>query len=65
MVFDYRSAATRVGIRPEDVERLANMARAEFPSDEKMVELHVLRTILAVERGDVTLEEVLRPRVAA
>jgi hypothetical protein len=41
------------------------MARAEFPSDEMMVELHVLRTILAVERGDVTMEEILRPRAAA
>jgi hypothetical protein len=65
MVFDYRSAAQRVGIRPEDLERLTTMARAEFPADEMMIELHVLRTILAVERGDVTLEEVLRPRVAA
>jgi hypothetical protein len=65
MVFDYQSAAARVGIRPEDVERLADMARAEFPTDEMMVELHVLRMILAVERGDVTLEEVFRPRVAA
>ena len=49
MVFDYRSAAGRVGIRPEDVERLATMMRAEFPSDEMMVELHVLRAILAEE----------------
>ena len=65
MVFDYRSAAERVGIPPEDVERLTTMMRAEFPSDEMMVELHVLRTILAVGRGDVTLDEVLRPRVAA
>lgn len=65
MAFDYQSAATRVGIRPEDVERLANMARAEFPSDEMMVELHILRTILAAGRGDVTLQEVLQPRVAA
>jgi hypothetical protein len=65
MVFDYQSAAVRVGIRPEDVERLATMARTEFPDDEMMVELHVLRTILAVERGDVALPEVLQPRVAA
>jgi hypothetical protein len=65
MVFDYRSAADRVGIQPEDLVRLTTMARAEFPSDEMMVELHVLRTILAVERGDVTMEEILRPRAAA
>lgn len=65
MVFDCRSAAERVGIGPEDLARLTTMARAEFPSDEMMVELHVLRTILSVERGDVTLEEILRPRAAA
>ena len=65
MVFDYRSAADRVGIQPEDLARLTTMARAEFPSDEMMVELHVLRAILAVERGDVTMEEILHPRAAA
>jgi len=65
VVFDYRSAADRVGIQPEDLARLTTMARAEFPSDEMMVELHVLRTILAVERGAVTMEEILRPRAAA
>jgi hypothetical protein len=65
MVFDYRSAADRVGIQPEDLARLTTMARVEFPSDEMMVELHVLRAILAVERGAVTMEEILRPRAAA
>ena len=30
-----------------------------------MFELHILRAILAVERGDTTLEELLRLRVAA
>ena len=65
MVFDYRSAADRVGIQPADLARLTTMARAEFPSDEMIVELHVLRTILAVERSDVTMEENLRPRAAA
>jgi hypothetical protein len=65
MVFDYVTAAKRVGISPEDLERLIALTRAEFPSDEMMVELHVLRAILAVERGDVTLREVLQSRAAA
>jgi hypothetical protein len=30
-----------------------------------MVELHVLRTLQAVERGDVSVSDVLRPRAAA
>ena len=65
MVFDYVTTAKRVGISPEDLERLIALTRAEFPSDEMMVELHVLRAILAVERGDVTLREILHSRAAA
>ena len=65
MVFDYVTAAKRVGISPEDLERLIALTRAEFPSDEMMVELHVLRAILAVERGDATLREILHSRAAA
>jgi hypothetical protein len=65
MVFDYLTAAKRVGIEPGNLERLAVLIRAEFPSDEMMFEIHVLRAILAVERGDTTLEEILRLPVAA
>jgi hypothetical protein len=65
MLFDYAMVAKRVGIAPEHVDRLVALTRAEFPGDEMMVELHVLRALQAVERGDVTLPEVLRPRIAA
>jgi hypothetical protein len=30
-----------------------------------MAELHILRAILSAERGDTTLEEILRQRAAA
>jgi hypothetical protein len=65
MLFDYVTAAKRAGIGPDDLDRLVALTRAEFPGDDMMVELHVLRAVRAVERGDVTLPEVLRPRVAA
>jgi hypothetical protein len=65
MVFDYVAAAKRAGIGPEDLDRLVALIRAEFPRDEMMVELHVLRTVQAMERGDVTLSDVLRPRAVA
>ena len=60
MIFDYLTAARRTGIPEDKLERLCAIVRAEFPSDEMMAELHILRAILAVERGDATLEEVLR-----
>ena len=65
MVFDYVAAAKRAGIGPEDLDRLVVLTRVEFPRDEMMVELHVLRTVQAVERGDVALSDVLRPRAVA
>ncbi len=65
MIFDYAGAATRVGVSAEDLGRLAAMMHAEFPSDEMMAELHILRAILSVERGDATLEEILGQRAAA
>ena len=63
MVFDYATAANLVGISSEDLDRLVALMRAEFPGDEMMVELHVLRTVQAVERGDVTLGDILHPPI--
>jgi hypothetical protein len=59
MMFDYVTVARRAGISEAQLERLCALVRAEFPSDEMMAELHVLRALLVVERGDTTLEEVL------
>jgi hypothetical protein len=62
-MFDYISAARRAGILEDKLDRLVALARAEFPDDESMAELHILRAILAVERGDASLEEILRLEV--
>lgn len=64
MMFDYAIVARRVGIPEAQLERLCALVRAEFPSDEMMAELHVLRALLAIERGDTTLEEILRQPAA-
>ncbi len=59
MIFDYVTVARRAAIPEAQLERLCALIRAEFPSDEMMAELHILRVLLAIERGDTTLEEVL------
>lgn len=59
MIFDYVKAAKRVGIPDDALEALCASMRAEFPSDEMMAELHILRAILTVERGDASVEEIL------
>lgn len=63
MVFDYARAAKRAGIPPDRLDRLCALIRAEFPGDEMMAELHILRAIRSIERGDTTLEEVLSHKV--
>jgi len=62
-MFDYVAAARRVGISGDKLERLVALARAEFAGDETMAELHILRGILVVERGDASLDEILRQEV--
>jgi len=64
MIFDYTTAAKRAGIPADKLERLCTVIRAEFPLDEMMAELHILRAILAVERGDATLDQVLSQEAA-
>ena len=59
MIFDYVAAARRAGISQEALDRVCALVRAEFPADDMMAELHILRIILSVERGDATLEAIL------
>jgi hypothetical protein len=64
MIFDYTTAAHRAGIPRDKLERLAAIMRAEFPDDETMAELHILRAILTVERGEASLDDILRQEIA-
>jgi len=59
MFFDYHRAARRVGIPEDKLARLSALVRAEFPNDEMMADLHILRAIRSIERGDATLDEIL------
>jgi len=59
MLFDYQRAAKRAGIAEEKLGRLRRQIREDFPHDEMMFELHMLRAILAVERGDASIDEIL------
>ena len=63
MIFDYKTAAARAGVPGDKLDRLAEIMRAEFPEDETMAELHILRAILAVEHGTASLEDILRQEI--
>lgn len=63
MFFDHPTAAKRAGVPQEKVDQLCGLFRTEFPSDEMMSELHIVRAILSIERGDTTFNEILRQEV--
>jgi hypothetical protein len=58
--FDYKKVAKEAGIPPDRMVRLLSVVRQEFPKDEMMFELHVLRACLAIRDGHVSIEEALR-----
>lgn len=46
-IFDYITASRKMDIPSDVVHRLEEEARKEFPQDEMMVELHVVRALNA------------------
>ncbi len=58
--FNYEQAAREAQIPPQKLDELCGIIRQEFPSDEMMFELHVLRACTAVRDGILTLDEALR-----
>jgi hypothetical protein len=63
--FDYELAADRAGIPHHVLERLQAFFRADFPDDEMMAELHLLRAVLYIERGDTKINEILSQTVTS
>ena len=58
--FDYDKVAHEAGIPTNKLEELCQLIRQEFPKDEMMYELHVLRACMAIKNGSVSLEQVLQ-----
>jgi hypothetical protein len=59
--FDYLSPARDCRLTPEQVAALEAMERHEFPEDQMMFELHMLRLIEQIRAGRLKIEEVLSP----
>ncbi len=62
--FDYELAAREAGISDDLLEAIKRNMRCEFPDDEMLWELHVLRACNVVRDGLVTLDEVLGRKAA-
>ena len=57
--FDYETVARAAGIAPRQLAELRRLVQKEFPNDEMMCELHVLRVCMALRDGAITLDQAL------
>ena len=58
--FDYEKAARDANIPANKLDVLRRIVRAEFPRDEMMYELHLLRVCMAIKEGLVRIEEAIK-----
>ena len=63
--FDYARVAREARIPRSKLEELCALVRAEFPGDDMMADLHILRACKAVRDGTATLEAVLQQEAVA
>ena len=62
--FDYEKQAAEAGLSRGDLELLCRLVRQEFPSDEMMYELHVLRACMAIKDGYWTVDDLRKEACA-
>lgn len=60
--YDYPAAAATAGLTEPELDAIARLFEAEYPSDVMLRELHILRACNAIARGDTTLDRVLAPQ---
>ena len=63
--FDFARTAEEAGIAPARLRQLCEAVRRDFPIDDMLYELHVLRACMAVRDKLVSLDELLRSETAA
>ena len=63
--FDYEAVAREAKIPADKLNLLAKAVREEFPTDDMMYELHLMRVCSAIQGGYVSLEEAIHSRKAA
>ena len=59
--FDYVSIARDAGISEKDLQAIEERTRADYPGDQMMFELRMLRTCRAIAGGRATVKDALRP----
>jgi hypothetical protein len=58
--FDYENIARQASIPSEKLNQLQKIVRQEFPQDDMMYELHLLRACMAIQQGHVTIDQAIQ-----
>lgn len=58
--FDYEKVAHEANIPPDKLAELCKMVREDFPQDDMLYELHVLRACMAIKEGVVTIADAIQ-----
>ena len=61
-MFAWEDVAAEAGITPEQLAGIERLVREEFPHDDMLYELHVLRACMAVRDGYCTVEQIIGQR---
>ena len=65
-LFDYEAAARKAGLSDQELHAICALVREDFPHDDMLFELHVMRICLAIKEGRTTVARVLgRPAALA
>jgi hypothetical protein len=56
MMYDLKAAYKKSGLTKKEFEKIKSEVRADFPNDDMMYELHVIRILNAIKRGQWRLE---------
>jgi hypothetical protein len=59
LYFDYEKIAREAQIPSGKLEELRSLVLEQFPNDQMMYELHLLRVCMAIRHGDLHLEDAL------
>ncbi len=62
--FDYEKVAEEAGISGQDLDRIRQVVRLDYPNDPMLFELHVLRVCTSIREGRATVESVLAGTVS-
>lgn len=63
--FDYQKMAIEANIPKSKLEELSKAIRQEFPKDDMMYELHLLRVCMSIRDGHVNVDEAIQTERAA